>query len=123
MFSFSTTAGGGWPRNARLHRDLGLVGAKPLKPGQRDSQAELVRLDRLGRTSVAGHEALLLRVREYPNGGLHGGHLAVIWNVGQAGYAVTMHFSNDSGLDQRERRAVLVGVAASMHLPRSLAAG
>jgi hypothetical protein len=34
-FSLRTTTSGEWPRDTRLPRDLGLIGAKPLKPGQR----------------------------------------------------------------------------------------
>jgi hypothetical protein len=40
---------------------------------------------------VAGHPALLLRNPPYPAGGIHGGHLTVLFNAGGAGYAVTGH--------------------------------
>lgn len=82
-----------------------------------------MRLKRLRRTSVAGHEALLLRARAYPEGGVHGGHLAVVWNVAGAGYAVTAHFSADAGLDERGRQAMLLEVAAGMRVPTSADVG
>lgn len=122
-FSLSTTPSGGWPRDTRLRRDLGLVGAKPLRPGQPAAQAKRVRPERLRRASVAGHDALLLRVRHYPDGGVHGGHLAVVWNVGGAGYTVTLHFAQDSGRDEHQRHAMLLEVAAGMRSPDSAESG
>jgi hypothetical protein len=97
----ATTRTRRWPRAVPLAGDLGLVGALPLRPGQAERDQRWVRLAAHGPrdTRVAGHPALLLRAAAYPRGGLHGGHVAVIWNQGGAGYALSLHFSarDDAG--------------------------
>ena len=105
-FPLATTASGFWPRDPRLVRDLGLVGARPLEPGQ--TVEERVRLRLVRRTTVAGDAALLLRVAGYPDGGVHGGHLAVVWNRGAAGYVLSMHFNGPA------REGALLRAAAAM---------
>lgn len=45
----------------------------------------------LRRLVIAGGPALLVRVAPYPAGGIHGGHLGVVFNVGGDGYLVTGH--------------------------------
>jgi hypothetical protein len=84
-----------------LARDLGLPGALPLRPGQTTRDQRWVRLaaTRSPRLRVAGHPALLLRAAAYPRGGLHGGHVGVIWNQDGAGYALTLHYpgAHDDG--------------------------
>jgi hypothetical protein len=80
---------GEWPAAARLPRDLGLVGSLPLEPGQR--VAPPVRLRVLRRVEVDGEPGLLVRAREFPAGGVHGGHVGVVWNRGGSGYTLTIH--------------------------------
>jgi hypothetical protein len=79
-----------WPAEPHLEDDLGLIGARPLKPGQ--TQFSPVRPEVLRPASIAGHRGLLLRIPGYPDGGLHGGHLAAIWNQNRDGYVVSAHF-------------------------------
>jgi hypothetical protein len=55
---------------------------------------------------------LLPRVADYPDGGVHGGHLAVVWNQGQAGYALSTHFAEHSRRSQRQ--AALLRAATTM---------
>jgi hypothetical protein len=113
-FSLSSTASGGWPRDPRLPRDLGLIGSESRKRGQRSLRERRIRPRLIRRTTVSTHSALLLRVADYPDGGVHGGHLAVVWNQGEAGYALSIHFSERDRHSPSEREAVLLEVAGSM---------
>ncbi len=112
-FSLKTITGS-WPRDGDLPRGLGLVGAKPLKSGQRHDERRPVRLKLLRSVKVAGHRALLLQVADYPDGGVHGGHLAVVWNQGRDGYVLSLHFAERSPREQAEQDAVLLGAATAM---------
>jgi hypothetical protein len=41
-----------------------------------------------------GHEpALLLQAPEFPAGGVHAGHLVIVWNHGGNGYLASEHFA------------------------------
>lgn len=100
------TANERWPVVARRVRDLGLIGSKPLKPGERGN-FKPQRLRLLRRATVAGRPALLLMAERYPSGGMHGGHLAAVWNQTGSGYALTLHFSEESATDARREAAVL----------------
>lgn len=112
-FSLRTVAGR-WPVDADLDRDLGLVGALPLKPGQRHDAQQPVRPALLRRVTVNRHPALLLQVEEYPRGGIHGGHLSVVWNQRRAGYTLSLHFADRSPRPRAEQEAVLIAAAAAM---------
>lgn len=92
-------------------RDLGLVGSRPLAPGQSHGQEEPARLTLVRRTKAAAHAALLLSVGGYPDGGVHGGHLAVVWNQGVDGYALSMHFADRSTRERRRQEAILLSAA------------
>lgn len=105
---------GSWPLNADLPRGLGLVGAKPLKPGQRHDEQRAVRLKVLRSVKVAGHPGLLLKVADYPDGGVHGGHMAVVWNQGRDGYVLSLHFAERSLRKRTEQDAVLLGAVTAM---------
>ena len=73
-----------------------------------------VRLELLRRTTVATHPALLLRVADYPDGGVHGGHVAVVWNQRDAGYVLSLHFAARSSHSQSERQSIVLQAAAEM---------
>ena len=107
--------GGRWPADASLDRDLGLVGALPLKPGRRgDAEQRPVRPTLLRRATVGEHPGLLLRIADYPVGGVHGGHLAAVWNQGRDGYVLSLHFAERSLRPRAEQEAVLLAAAAAM---------
>jgi hypothetical protein len=108
------TTNGKWPTNTGLTRDLGLVGAKPLKPGQRHEQQQPVRLKLVRRSTVGEYLALLLEVADYPDGGVHGGHLAVVWNQQRDGYVLSMHFAEQSTRTRPQQEAVLHQTATAM---------
>jgi hypothetical protein len=119
-FSLTTTTDGRWPVEvpapsatccATAPRDLGLIGARP---GERSDTWESVRLKLLRRTAVAQQHALLLTAADYPDGGIHGGHLVVVWNQGDAGYALSMHFAARSERTRGEQLAVLAQAATVM---------
>lgn len=112
-FSLETTDGK-WPADTDLPRDLGLLGAKPLKPGQRHDEERRVRLRLVGRSSLGKHPALLLKVTDYPDGGVHGGHLAIIWNQGDHGYALSLHFDERSKRKRDDQAALILQVAVAM---------
>jgi hypothetical protein len=112
-FSLATRAGA-WPMNIGLARDLGLVGAKPLNPGQPPGHEHRVRPKLLRRTTVRRNPALLLAVARYPDGGVHGGHLAVVWNQGDDGYTLSLHFTARGARHRAQQQSVLVRAAAAM---------
>jgi hypothetical protein len=116
-FSLETTADDRWPVRvprpgttccSGARRDLGLIGATE---GREPGTWTPVRLEVRRRTTVAGHPALLMTVASFPDGGVHGGHLAVVWNQRQAGYALSIHFD---GGDDREQEALLLESAGAM---------
>lgn len=89
-----TTGGGRWPAGPPLADDLGLIGAKPLRPGQPGATTPIpVRPRVLRRVVIAGHRGLVVQAAIYPEGGVHGGHIAAIWNQGTAGYVLSLHFT------------------------------
>jgi hypothetical protein len=100
-----------WPRDMSRGDDLRLVGAEPLQPGG-SSTPRLVRPRALKRTRVARHPALLLRVADYPAGGLHGGHLAVVWNQDGLGHLASVHV--EAGTSSQHERAWLLATAESL---------
>lgn len=59
------TRGGQWPSRARRIRELGLIGSKPQRPGQRGSHFAPARLRVLRSARVGGRPALLL-AKPYP---------------------------------------------------------
>jgi hypothetical protein len=83
--------------------DLGLIGSTPEVPGKPNVGGQPVRLRVLSRIAVAGRPALLLRVKPYPAGGVHGGHVVVLWNASGRGYVVSLHFE---GGQRSERDAI-----------------
>ena len=112
-FSLDVKAGK-WPAEQDTPRDLSLIGATALKPGQGWEDQQRVPLTLLRRATVGGQPALLLRASQYPTGGVHGGHLAVVWNQGGNGYALSMHFQDDSPRSETERQAALLEAATAM---------
>ena len=86
----SARADGTWPRRAALPNDLRLVGKLPLEPGgpttPRPARPTIIR-----RSAVRGHPALLVRYPAHPLTTVHSGHLALVWNEGEAGFVVSGH--------------------------------
>jgi hypothetical protein len=83
------TRGDRWPATVPLDHDLRLIGRTqqtPTAPGRKPIRPRLVT-----RTRIAGTRALILRVAPYPDGGVHGGHYAAIWNQDGHGYLVSIH--------------------------------
>lgn len=107
------TRRGRWPAKPRRVRDLGLIGSKPQAPGERETYFAPVRLRVLRRASVGGRPALLLVAGPYPAGGIHGGHIAAVWNQHRAGYALTLHFAHEGTTSDR-RESVVLRAARSM---------
>jgi hypothetical protein len=46
---------------------------------------------RIGTTRINGAAALLLREPPYPEGGIHGGHILILWNHAGHGYLASVH--------------------------------
>jgi hypothetical protein len=126
-FPLTTTQDGKWPVDTpppsrsccAAPGDLGLIGARP---GKEHGTFAPVRLKLLRRTTVDGRPALLLRVAGYPNGGVHGGHLAIVWNQGDNGYTLSMHFAERTRLEvQQEAVVVQAAIAMSRFTARDAA--
>jgi hypothetical protein len=66
---------------------------------------------RISMTTVRGVPALVLREPLYPQGGLHGGHVIVLWNQAGHGYLASVH---GIGMTQPQLIAAAVALAASM---------
>jgi hypothetical protein len=91
-----TTRNGHWPAGPSLANDLGLIGAGPLRPGQPSTTTTTptrVPPRILRHIHIGAHAGLLLQEASYPNGGVHGGHLAAIWNQNDNGYVLSLHFT------------------------------
>lgn len=123
------TRGRSWPaepRSATGDGDLRLVGSEPLRPGESAlEEAERVGLRVLRAARVGAAPALVLRNPPYPAGGIHGGHVSVVWNAGGAGYVVSGHAWGAGARGPGEPGPValaragdtLLAVAASMRRP------
>jgi hypothetical protein len=96
-------------------RDLGLIGETPEVPGRPGVGGRPVRLTVLRRVQVGGRPGLLLRVRPYPAGGVHGGHVVALWNANGRGYVVSVHFQDDGrpGARARMEEDTTLAVAAA----------
>jgi hypothetical protein len=68
--------------------------------------------ERIGTTTVHGTRALLLREPPYPAGGLHGGHILVLWDQGGHGYVVSVH---GTGMTPHAVIETAVALARSAH--------
>jgi hypothetical protein len=118
-FSLGTTQEAMWPVHVPAPSetccatpgDLGLVGAQPEQPGTFTP----VRLKLVRSATVATHPAVVLRAQGFPNGGIHGGHLIVVWNEHGHGYVLSMH-AHDA--DQTHQAIVLrMADGMSRHRP------
>lgn len=120
------TQDGRWPAvpsTARAGDDLRLIGSTSLTPGQTEAARERVGLRVLHGSRIGSAPALVLRNAPYPVGGIHGGHISIVWNVDGAGYAVTGHAvaspdrpDGDPGPRALARATdTLIAVARSMH--------
>jgi hypothetical protein len=69
------------------------------------------------RTTVGAARALVVRAPPYPAGGVHGGHVIVLWNRRGRGYVVSLHFTDHrdpSHYPERARVAAALSIARSM---------
>ncbi len=88
------TRGGRWSARltaARAGEDLRLIEDASLLAGQSEADRKRVALRVLRHARVGAARALVLRNPPYPTGGIHGGHISVVWNANGAGYVVTGH--------------------------------
>ena len=122
------TRDGRWPaRLAAVRRgeDLRLIGATSLLPGEPEADRERVALHVLRHARVGTAPALVLRNPPYPTGGIHGGHISVVWNANGAGYVVTGHAvatperpdATPGPRALRRAGGTLLAVAAAMRRP------
>ena len=63
---------------------------------------------------IAHNPALLIQVAHYPRGGIHGGHIAVVWNQNGNGYVVSLHFTERRSAPTHAREAEVGSIASSM---------
>jgi hypothetical protein len=87
-----------------------LIGAQPrpimLRPVRASPQLALRgKLVELRRAAVGGADAVVLRARPYPQGGLHGDHLVLLWNASGRGLLVSLHFTDRRRPDRFGREA------------------
>jgi hypothetical protein len=108
------TAGGRWPARPRRHDPLLLVGTHVIEGTRREQP---VPLDVVGPGEVRGAPALIVRAAGYPDGGVHGGHLAVIWNETGVGRVLSIHFKGRDPARDPARKATLLRAAAAMAQP------
>jgi hypothetical protein len=58
-----------------------------------DRRLGIIRAAVVRSAQVGAAPALVLRAPPYPRGGVHGGHVIVLWNRGGHGYLVSLHFA------------------------------
>ena len=64
-------------------------GERPPDPELKLSGGSLIR-----RAAVGSADAIVVRAAPYPAGGVHGGHLVLLWNAGGRGQLVSLHFTD-----------------------------
>jgi len=98
------TRGDLWPARFPEEDPLRLIPLEPLEPGERVQQRRRVEvLARDGST-------LVLRLPDYPLGGLNGGHVVALRTIGGSSYTVSLHFKD--GPPSLTAEAALVGAIA-----------
>jgi Cft2 family RNA processing exonuclease len=66
------------------------------------------------RTTVRGRPAIVVRSQPYPAGGIHGGHVIVLWNQNGHGYLVSLHYAGGrEKYTVRERTSAARAIATS----------
>lgn len=68
----------------------------------------------LRRVNIGGHRGLLLRQAAYPNGGVHGGHIAAIWNQGANGHVLSLHFTEQADASSTSWQQIVIDTADAM---------
>ncbi len=117
-----TIRSGHRPADPALANDLGLIGAKPLRSGQPgDTTPTPVSPRVLRRIDIAGHHGLLLQEAGYPSGGVHGGHIAAIWNQGGDGYVLSLHFTEQPHAITIWQQMVIDAAEAMSRSPKPIA--
>jgi hypothetical protein len=107
------------PRRGRAARGPATSASSGPEEGERAGTFAPVRLRLRRRAAVARHPALLLTVAGFPAGGIHGGHVAVVWNQGSDGYVLSMHFGEHAGLSGRAQESAVLEAATSMSAARA----
>lgn len=106
---------GRWP--AGVDPDLRVTTRKvtiPTQDGGRFVQQLPAR--RIATARVHGARAAVLQEPPYPAGGLHGGHVVVLWNEGSHGYLVSVHGER---LSQRALVSIALAMARSARATRA----
>jgi hypothetical protein len=93
--------------------DLGLIGARERSVGI----WEPVRMSVIRHARVRSRPALLLEAAPHPDGGIHGGHLVVVWNQGLRGYVFSIHAANPRRVTQRDEAVALAAAEAMGRIP------
>jgi hypothetical protein len=68
---------------------------------------------RIRATTINGMPALLLREPPYPQGGIHGGHILVLWNRAGHGYVASLH-----GIGMTQTALIQAVIALARSMPR-----
>jgi hypothetical protein len=80
----------------------------PMKGGGKFVQTRPAR--RIGSATVHGNRAAVLKEPPYPQGGLHGGHVVILWNQDGHAYLVSAHGAR---MPQRDIVSVALQIARS----------
>jgi hypothetical protein len=66
---------------------------------------------------VQSRPALLLQAAPNPDGGIHGGHLVVVWNQGHRGYVFSIHTAHPVPVTQRDQAVALAAAESMARIP------
>lgn len=105
------TRDGRWPADPSSRDPLLLVGTHVVEGTRRERP---VPLEVVGPAEVGGEPALVLRAAGFPDGGVHGGHLVVIWNQARIGRVLSIHFHGDDASREAVRKDALLEAADAM---------
>jgi hypothetical protein len=86
-FSLTGAPGALWPRPGQPNPNAAMRLPPDAFPAGHLPRATIAR-----RAEVGGLPAIVIHPREYPRGGVHGGHVVVLWNQRGRGYLVSLHF-------------------------------
>jgi hypothetical protein len=91
-----------------------ILGGQPrpfdLARPQPDRRLGILRATVIRHAEVRGAPAVVMRAPPYPRGGVHGGHVIVLWNAAGRGRVVSLHFA---GYSQAQRIDAALAIAGS----------
>jgi hypothetical protein len=120
-FSLTGTPGQTWPRPGQPRPVRQLPLPRLLTTPMQNGKTYIAQLPArvITHDALNGTPALVLTAPAYPEGGLSGGHLIILWNTRGHGYFISIHFAvspTGASYSESERLTTAIAVAESCRL-------